>query len=489
MSGDDAMAEAGRRLTRGLRLRARARARDDADMLLQVQLLAHVSRERNRHRLGEVVVSRRTVTGNLQLTEADLDDTAVREVAGVLAITHHQAGELVRAADLLRRTLTRTASALRDGLLDLRRVQVLVRAVDGLPEDAALVVEKRVLDLLAAHGSAEGPWDDVTARGFAERVKRVVAGVVEQDRVDLERDLREQTGTWLRVHEDNPGLATFTVTGPAEQLVALGDALAASARATTTAERDGRTLGQVEVDLLAGAVLDGAAVDGGGVRRELGVVLHADTLLGDGPAAESAGQVRSTGTSGVLHVGAAAARLAADGLRAAGAATCVLVASPDGHLERVLRVGPAPEGGWTRETLVAAARAAATRSAPCETSSGYVPPAEVARFVGARDPVCTFPGCGVPASRCDLDHDEPWPRGPTDRRNLTPRSRRCHRYKTAGLWRSRTRIDAHGHVTAHEWTSPLGTSQVVEVPALPGWGVGEAYGSMPRTPRRSHAST
>jgi hypothetical protein len=488
MSGDDAMAEAGRRLTRGLRLRARARARDDAEMLLQVQLLAHVSRERNRHRLGEVVVSRRTVTGNLQLTEADLDDTAVREVAGVLAITHHQAGELVRAADLLRRTLTRTASALGDGLLDLRRVLVLVRAVDGLPEAAALAVEKRVLDLLPRDGSAEGPWDDVTARGFAERVKRVVADVVEQDRVDLERDLREQTGTWVRVHDDNAGLATLTVTGPAEQVVAVADALAVTARRTTTAERDGRTLGQVEVDLLAGAVLDGAAVDGG-VRRELGVVLHADTLVGHGPAAASAGQVRGTGTSGVLHVGAASARLAADGLQAAGAATCVLVASPDGHLDRVLRVGPAPQGGWTHETLVAAARAAAVHSAPLESSSGYVPPAEVARFVSARDPVCTFPGCGVPASRCDLDHDEPWPRGPTDRRNLSPRSRRCHRYKTAGLWRSRTRTDSRGHVTAHEWTSPLGTTQVVEVPRLPGWGAGEAYGSLPRTPRRSRAST
>ncbi len=52
--------------------------------------------------------------------------------------------------------------------------------------------------------------------------------------------------------------------------------------------------------------------------------------------------------------------------------------------------------------------------------------------------------------------------------NLSPRSRRCHRLKTAALWRCRTRPIPSGAVIAHEWTSPLGHRQVVEVTTLPG---------------------
>jgi hypothetical protein len=37
----------------------------------------------------------------------------------------------------------------------------------------------------------------------------------------------------------------------------------------------------------------------------------------------------------------------------------------------------------------------------------YRPPADLTRFVTARDQTCTFPGCTRPARRCDLDHEIP----------------------------------------------------------------------------------
>jgi hypothetical protein len=37
----------------------------------------------------------------------------------------------------------------------------------------------------------------------------------------------------------------------------------------------------------------------------------------------------------------------------------------------------------------------------------YRPPADLTRFVTARDQTCTFPGCTRPARRCDLDHGIP----------------------------------------------------------------------------------
>lgn len=82
----------------------------------------------------------------------------------------------------------------------------------------------------------------------------------------------------------------------------------------------------------------------------------------------------------------------------------------------------------------------------------YAPPAALAAFVRARDQVCRFPGCSVPARRCDLDHVLPWDAGGvTAAANLAALCRRHHRAKTSGGWRLALHDDAN--VT---WTSPLG---------------------------------
>ncbi len=225
-----------------------------------------------------------------------------------------------------------------------------------------------------------------------------------------------------------------------------------------------------KVDLL---VTDGAGGVGRcRVRRELGVVLNADALFGDGPAAQDPGEVRGAGTP--MPVTAATARVLAEQAQASQASTCVLMADRHGMLVRLLRVGTAPEGGWTPATLTAATKRALAKAVQHETGT-YRPPVQIAETTRARDPVCTFPGCGVSAGRADLDHTVPHPRGPTSVQNLSPRSRRCHRYKTAGLCHVRTRTNDAGLVVAHEWTTLLGTRQVVLVEPLPGYAAGEAY--------------
>ncbi len=47
------------------------------------------------------------------------------------------------------------------------------------------------------------------------------------------------------------------------------------------------------------------------------------------------------------------------------------------------------------------------------------PSAPLARLVRLRDRGCDGIGCSVPASRCELDHHQPWPDGPTNAANLT----------------------------------------------------------------------
>jgi len=399
----------------------------------------------------------------------------------------HQATSWLGLADRLCGTMPAVVAALEAGRIDLAPARTIATETEGLTAAQMQKMEQVVLAKLPPtldRTAPVGPWDAAAPKAFTAMVRRAVAKVREDGQEQVLAEVRERTGTWLQVDPANPALATWTVTGPTEQLIQLEEAIGAKVRSMTSDELAGRTHGMAKVDLIAAALTGDGSGDGcgtgsgGGVRRELGVVLHADTLFGAGPATDDPGQVRGIGHP--VPVTAATARVLAGQTQTRKASTCVLPADDTGHPVRLLRVGAAPRTGWTRTTLVAAARRALEKHphAQHETHS-YEPTVEIAETVRARDPVCTFPGCGVPAGRCDLDHVMPHPRGPTSVTNLSPRSRRCHRFTTAALWhcctRTRTRPAGTTAVTAHEWTSPLGTRQVAEVEALPGHAVGEAY--------------
>jgi antitoxin (DNA-binding transcriptional repressor) of toxin-antitoxin stability system len=63
------------------------------------------------------------------------------------------------------------------------------------------------------------------------------------------------------------------------------------------------------------------------------------------------------------------------------------------------------------------------------SSQAYRPPDRLRRHVERRDRTCAFPGCTVPGERCDVDHREPWPHGPTSEANCHCLCRRHHRGK------------------------------------------------------------
>jgi hypothetical protein len=82
------------------------------------------------------------------------------------------------------------------------------------------------------------------------------------------------------------------------------------------------------------------------------------------------------------------------------------------------------------------------------TELGRYPSARLAQAIMIRAGSCRFPTCTVPADRCDLDHHEPVPRGPTSGSNMDPFCRRHHRAKTFA-WLACLRDD-HGV----DWTLP-----------------------------------
>lgn len=85
----------------------------------------------------------------------------------------------------------------------------------------------------------------------------------------------------------------------------------------------------------------------------------------------------------------------------------------------------------------------------------YQPSAKLAAFIRARDLFCRFPGCDVPAERCDIDHVVPYPYGPTHASNMHCKCRTHHLMKTFwggdNGWRDKQLPD--GTVI---WTTPAG---------------------------------
>jgi hypothetical protein len=130
-------------------------------------------------------------------------------------------------------------------------------------------------------------------------------------------------------------------------------------------------------------------------------------------------------------------------------------------------------GAITADTARALARSAdgiraiVTRAAGPDRACGsvldagrtvYRPPTAVADYVTVRDRTCQFPGCRAPASRCDLDHRQPFEvDGDTCPHNLDLLCRAHHRLKTFTRWRAEPA--ASGLLT---WTSPLGRSYATE---------------------------
>jgi hypothetical protein len=86
------------------------------------------------------------------------------------------------------------------------------------------------------------------------------------------------------------------------------------------------------------------------------------------------------------------------------------------------------------------------------------PTKAISRLVNATQPVCSFPGCRIPAQDCDFDHLVPHSQhGPTSTSNGGPKCRHDHILKDKG-WKHR-RIDGHDI-----WISPRGHTYRTEKP-------------------------
>jgi len=87
-----------------------------------------------------------------------------------------------------------------------------------------------------------------------------------------------------------------------------------------------------------------------------------------------------------------------------------------------------------------------------EHADRYQPTDSLKRYLRARDEHCRFPGCRMPARRCEIDHTFDWALGgKTTHTNLAHLCPRHHRLKHHSDWKVK---QLPGGVL--EWTSPAG---------------------------------
>ena len=292
-------------------------------------------------------------------------------------------------------------------------------------------------------------------RPIAQRIAEEYAEVSLDERHEREIAYR---AVWLTPREN--GMAEIGSYLRADHACAIYSRLTEAAKQLQRAEASHggearRTRNEVRADLLTDLLLRGVAPEdmdgsGSGVSGQGGA----------GAAATPATHTQTTLESvrGIVQVVVQERTVASK--RSAGGFESVPVPVLEGY------------GPIAHSTAREIAGAAAAWSQVITDTSGsavlrverYRPSEEIRRFLVARDQHCRFPGCRVPANRCDFDHTfDAAKGGETTTANLGSVCRGHHTIKHHGGWQ--VRQDAGG---IYEWTSPTGRRHIEQPPGLHG---------------------
>jgi hypothetical protein len=331
--------------------------------------------------------------------DADLAwEAAATEIRAALRLTRRAAESELDLAVSLRRRLPGVWSALREGLIDGRRARVIIDGTTHLDQETA----RRVVDTVIE----DAPH--LTTGELRALVRRLSLAVDP----DSAKERYTQAVDGRRVVTEATPDGTAHLVGmdlPPDRVAAVADRinrLAMSLHRSGDARSIDQLRADVFLDLLAGTnrAAKGGTID---LRVDLETLARlAETpgdLAGFGPViADIARQVAESQRKGEWRY---------------------TVTDPD--------TGLPIDGGTTRRRPTASQR----------------------RTVEARDQVCYFPGCRMPATDCDLDHRTPWAeRRRTSADGLDAGCRHDHvtvRHRLGWIHRLLPGGD-------HLWISPLG---------------------------------
>ncbi|GAA5196994.1 HNH endonuclease signature motif containing protein [Microbacterium jejuense] len=359
-------------------------------------------------RRDQVAQARRFGAGEVELVERSIR----LELAAAMRVTEYAAGRLIVVAEALVRSYPAAWEALAGGRITEKHAEVLVDLLGELPDGAS---EAFVADAVAL---AEAEPVGTFRRALRARVTAAQAEALE------DRYVRAVAGRRIVVEPGVDGMGDLWVHAPLVELHAIEGRVTAMAKAIKTAG-DQRTLDQLRADVVCDLLIDGtteampAVVSG--IRAQVVVTVPVLGLLDD-----------DRGDSGDLPV-------------VEGVGPIPLSRARDlcGGAGTWMRVLTHPETGM----VLSVGR------------DRYEPPAALRRLVKWRADRCMAPGCVMPASRCEIDHQIRWADGGhTGLANNTPFCRGHHLIKDNTAWRVR-QVPGSGGVI--EWTSPTGRRYLV----------------------------
>jgi hypothetical protein len=348
--------------------------------------------------------------GSLEVVERSIR----LELAAAMRITEYAAGRLLLQAEALVSRYPTALEALWGGRITERHAEIFVDLVDQV--DPALreqVVERAVR-------SAEKEPVGTFRRRLRDLIARVEAKTLE------ERHAAAVTTRRIAVESGVDGMGLLLLRAPDVELQAIYGRATAMAKVIKAAEGETRTLDQIRADVVADLLIDGATshlpAAASGIRASVVVTVPALSLLDDEAAAAGDPPV----VEGVGPIPLSRARE---------------LCGSDGKWMRVLTH---PETAM----VLSVGR------------DRYEPPAALRRLVKWRADRCMGPGCGMPASRCEVDHQIRWAdHGETELENTAPLCKGHHLVKDNSDWTVRQISGSGG---ALEWISPTGRRYVVQ---------------------------
>lgn len=377
---------------------ARAATRAFAEQLWAIEATLHEARA-----FPEVFVGEALARG------ADATVFAERAAIADLAVRLSLSEQTVRAQAHLATTLMRRAprvwALFREGEISAPNARVVGELVDCLPESAWGEFEEAVVD--PAQRLAPARFRTV-GRAARERV---------QPQSFAQRHARSAADRRTWVDPDLDGMSNLTLYSTAEDVARARTNIERVARHLAAQPDETRTLAQLRADV-ARDLLAGVLGARGSVGVSVAVTVPVLTLLGVGHE------------PGILH-----------GHGPIDAETARRLAA---HAPSFVRLLTHPVTGVVLDL----------------DRTVYRPPADLKKWVGARDYQCDFIGCGRLAQDCDIDHliarvDG----GATSDTNLHVLCRNHHRLKHMSKWKPARAPD--GTVT---WTSPTGHTQSADPP-------------------------
>jgi hypothetical protein len=395
----------------------------------------------------------------------DAPDLTAMEVTTATGLGDHDIHARLALATSATAPAAELRSRLRAGALSLHRACTLHAETRQQPAEVGLEIIESVLR--DKDGAPPSP------SLFRQRLTRACLAA-DRDAGERRREARRRRrGAFALIDPD--GLGALHVTNDADKIVAAMERVDAIARAAR-AGGDARNLDTLRADVVTDILMfgwpspaevavldDDASASGGRSHADRDLNAHGDRHPADPARADIDGT--SPGSRDAVDAAAATVGRASpprqgrgrlDRLPACEEWFTRLGQHPPAQVRIVVPFTTAvgatdapceiPGHGWVlaehaREIMLNAGSTWHRLAADADTgaalhleTASYRPTAAMRAHVEAVDGTCRAPGCTVPAARCDLDHDIPWPHGPTDVANLTSKHRRHHNAHTHGHW-------------------------------------------------------